>query len=267
MPRAVKRASSTADHPIMRAMAVHADIRTRKRSGAGVRRLLSGALLGGLLAAGMGGAGASPAVAAEPGVGLINPGATQIADVRALGTHWVRMFAPWPDLEPARGVFAANWLASYEQVFNALPAGTKVIIDVVDTPRWETGSSNEHTPPANPGDYAAFLGALAQRWAGRVSAFEIWNEEDSPSWWTGAPDPAAYAQLLKATYPVVKAADPSATIVLGGLTGNDYPFLEQVYAAGGKGSFDVVAVHTDTACNVLSPYVFLRGPEGRMVPD
>ena len=55
--------------------------------------------------------------------------------------------------------------------------------------------------------------------------------------------------------------------LLGGLTGNDYPFLEGVYAAGARGSFDAVGVHTDTACNVLSPYDFLRGPDNRMIPD
>jgi hypothetical protein len=223
-------------------------------------------VLGGLLMGWMAGSTAQ-ALAAEAGVGLLNPGAVQIADTRALGTHWVRMFAPWPDMQPARGIFAPNWLASYERVFSELPRGTKVIIDVVDTPRWETGSSDEHMPPANPNDYAAFLGALAGRWAGRVAAYEIWNEEDAPSWWTGAPDPAAYARLLKTTYPVLKAADPSATVVLGGLTGNDFQFLEGVYQAGGKGSFDAVGVHTDTACNVLSPYDFLRGADNRMIPD
>ena len=49
--------------------------------------------------------------------------------------------------------------------------------------------------------------------------------------------------------------------------GNDYQFLEGVYAAGGKGSFDAVGVHTDTACNGLSPYEFLRGSNGRLVTD
>ncbi len=79
--------------------------------------------------------------------------------------------------------------------------------------------------------------------------------------------PRSLRATAQATYPVVKAADPSATVVLGGLTGNDYQFLEGVYAAGGKGSFDAVGVHTDTACNILSPYDFLRGPEDRLIPD
>jgi Cellulase (glycosyl hydrolase family 5) len=227
-----------------------------------------GLCLTGLLAAGgvLAGAGTSSAVAAQAGVN-ISPSASQSPSVRALGTHWVRMFVSWRALQPAPGAIAPSVLASYEQSFAQLPAGTRVILDVVDTPRWETGSADEHAPPVAPSDYAAFVGALAQRFGTRVSAYEIWNEEDSPSWWSGGPDPAAYAQLLKATYPAVKAADPSATVVLGGLTGNDYQFLEGVYQAGGKGSFDAVGVHTDTACNVLSPYDFLRGPDHRMIPD
>jgi hypothetical protein len=246
---------------------VHLNPPLHRHRGAGARRLVKGTLLAGAAIAASLALGASSATAAEPGVGLTSPSAAQISDARALGVGWVRVFATWPDLEPQRGVFAPNWVASYEQLFRSLPPGTKVIIDVVDTPSWETGSSDEHTPPANPNDYAAFLGGLAQRWAGRVSAYEIWNEEDTASWWSGGPNPAAYAQLLKATYPVVKAADPSTKVVLGGLTGNDYPFLEGVYQAGGKGSFDAVGVHTDTACNVLSPYSFLRGADNRMIPD
>ena len=229
-------------------------------------RALLGTLLTAALALG-GIATAPPARGAEAGVVLAAPSALQISDVKTLGTHWVRVFATWPDLEPQRGVFAQNWFASYEGLFHSLPAGTKVIVDVVGTPQWETGSSNEHTPPANPQEYAAFVGALAQRWAGHVAAYEIWNEEDNASWWAGGPNPAAYTELLKATYPVVKGADPGAAVVLGGLTGNDYTFLEGVYAAGGKGSFDAVGVHTDTACNINSPSTFLRGMDGRMIPD
>jgi hypothetical protein len=210
---------------------------------------------------------APAARAAEAGIAVPGPTTVNAPQIKALGTHWVRMFAPWPDFEPSRGVFAANWFASYEAAIHSLPAGTKVLLDVVDSPAWETGSSNEHTPPANPNDYAAFVGALARQFGPRVSAYEIWNEEDSPTWWTGAPNPAAYTQLLQAAFPAIKAAEPKATVVLGGLTGNDYEFLEGVYQAGGKGSFDAVGVHTDTACDKLSPYDFLRGAGNRLIDD
>jgi hypothetical protein len=205
--------------------------------------------------------------AAEAGVNLSDLTPANVAQAEQLGVHWVRVFVPWSVLEPQRGVHASNWLWTYDQMLSTLPRSTHVIMDVVDTPSWESGSSAGNAPPRNAADYASFLHFLALRWAGRVSAYEIWNEEDSSGWWAGGPNPGAYAQLLEATYPVVKAAEPNATVVLGGLTGNDYQFLEGVYQAGAKGSFDAVGVHTDTACDKLSPYEFLRGEGNRLIPD
>ncbi len=205
--------------------------------------------------------------AAEAGVGVNNADATQVGAVKALGAHWVRMFVSWRSLQPTPAPVSEATLSGWEGILAEYPAGTKVILDVVNSPSWETGSADEHAPPANPSDYASVLATLAARFGTRVAAYEIWNEEDEPRWWTGAPNPAAYVALLRATYPAIKAANPQATVLLGGLTGNDYPFVEGVYAAGGKGYFDAVAVHTDTACNLLSPYEFLRGVNGRMIPD
>ena len=141
------------------------------RAGACVRRAVLSLLAACVTAAAAGGV-AGPALGAEPGVVLTDPTQAQAADMTSLGTHWVRVFATWPDLEPARGVFAQNWLAYYDELFAELPAGTKVIVDVVDSPSWETGSGDEHMPPANPDEYAAFVGALAQHWGPRVAAYE-----------------------------------------------------------------------------------------------
>jgi hypothetical protein len=231
-----------------------------------VRRLIALLLIGASITA-TAAMRAPSASATEAGVGVNTPNAVQIGAARSLGAHWVRMFISWRALQPTPGPVSSSSLASYEQLFSQLPPGTKLILDVVNSPRWETGSADEHAPPANANDYAAFVSSLARRWGTRVAAYEIWNEEDLGSWWTGAPDPVGYAHLLKAAYPAIKAANPAATVVLGGLTGNNYPFLEGVYRAGGKGSFDAVGVHTDTACNVLSPYDFLRGSDNRMIPD
>ncbi len=237
-----------------------------------MRRLTSAARLTvalALLAGGTAGLFAlAPAGAggAEAGVNLtsISPGSVQQAI--AIGANWVRLFVPWGDIEPARGVHAQNWLAEYDRVLNTLPKGTHVIFDVVTAPAWETGAGG-NAPPRSDADYAALLHFLAQRWAGRGVAYEIWNEEDASRWWAGAPDPAGYTRLLQATYPAIKSADPGATVVLGGLTGNDYSFLQGVYEAGGKGYFDAVGVHTDTACNVDSPETFLRDQDGRLDQD
>ena len=41
--------------------------------------------------------------------------------------------------------------------------------------------------PADDADYAGFLGYLVNAFAGRVTAWEIWNEEDDSGWWAGTP--------------------------------------------------------------------------------
>jgi hypothetical protein len=203
----------------------------------------------------------APAQGAESGVVVDGPsGLSPQSDgqVARLGVGWVRAFVPWTTFEPVRGQLSENQVSVLETGLAALPKGTKVILDVVDTPQWESGSANPVMPPRDPADYGRFIGAMARRFTGRVAAWEVWNEEDASLWWASGPDPAAYTALLKAAHSAIKAANPSATVVLGGLTGNDYEFLSQLYADGAKGSFDAVGVHTDSICSVVSPYEILR---------
>jgi len=178
-----------------------------------------------------------------------------IAALRASKPAWVRVFVGWQGIEPTQGVYNTAEIADYAHFFAALPAKTKIDVDVVGSPAWANGgSSDPRTPPANDDDYAAFLNYLANAFHGDVNAWEIWNEEDNSGWWTGSP--AQYVALLKAAYPAIKSASPGSTVIVGGLTGNDGAYLSQLYADGARGSFDAVGVHTDTACNITSPYDF-----------
>jgi hypothetical protein len=52
--------------------------------------------------------------------------------------------------------------------------------------------------------------------------------------------------MLKAAYPAIKQADPTARVLMGGLSLNDYDFLQQMYDAGAAPYFDVAAVHPYT---------------------
>jgi len=178
-----------------------------------------------------------------------------IAALRASKPAWVRVFVGWQGIEPTQGVYNTAEIADYLHFFGALPAKTKIDVDVVGSPAWANGgSSDPRTPPANDADYAAFLNYLATAFHGDVNAWEIWNEEDNSGWWAGSA--AQYVGLLKAAYPAIKSASPNSTVIIGGLTGNDGTYLSQLYADGARGSFDAVGVHTDTACNVTSPYDF-----------
>ena len=109
------------------------------------------------------------------------------------------------------------------------------------------------------------MGSLAARERGKVAAWEIWNEPDEKDFWHGQVGAAQYAPLLdRQRHTAIHEADPSALVLAGASTGNDYPFVEGLYAAGAGGSFDGVAVHTDTACLVTPPDSYYREADGRV---
>ena len=60
-------------------------------------------------------------------------------------------------------------------------------------------------------DFGDFCGALADRYRGRIGAYQIWNEPNlSREWGDEAPDPAGYTALLRVCYQAIKAVDPQA---------------------------------------------------------
>jgi hypothetical protein len=205
--------------------------------------------------------GAAPARAVETGVnetiGQTVPSATK---AKALGADWVRMWALWQDLESSPGVYAQHLVDDLNRRVAAMHArGIKVLVVVHRTPAWAGGG----TTPPDPAQFARFMGGLAQRVPG-ADAWELWNEPDSAEFWAGAPQPGAYAALARASYSAIKAVQPNDVVVLGGLVGNNYEFLEQLYANGAQGAFDAVAVHTDTACLTNGPDFHYRDERGRI---
>ena len=167
------------------------------------------------------------------------------AAISDLGARWVRVEFRWNEAEPSsKGSYDPNIIARYDQAIDtARAAGAKVLVFVNGAPRWASGSRIPMTRPQNASDYADFLRYVATRYAGRVSAWEVWNEENTQRFWSSGPNAAQYTQLLQAAYPAVKAADPGALVVFGGVSQNDYAFIEGAYAAGAKGYFDVMAAH------------------------
>jgi len=204
----------------------------------------------------------SPAGAAQDGVNVAGffGSAAQNARIEAnidqLHPAWVRVFVNWYDIETAPGVWNQQQIGQYDQFFAALPPATKIDAVLVGTPPW--AGSTTASPPASDQSFAAFANYVANAFRSRADAYEIWNEEDGTAWWTGTP--AQYAGLLEAAYPAIKSVNPNATVILGGLGANDYPYLQELYSAGAGHSFDAVGVHVDDACSVTSPYAFAYNP-------
>lgn len=229
---------------------------------------LTGTLLTALLAAAalLTAAGQTDARAAEPGVvldGDFFASDHQLDGAHRSGARWIRVFAYRNQLEIAPGVLSPDLVREYQRVVNRYGwEGLKTEIVLVGTPSWESGSS-DHLVPPDPAGFARFARQFAAALQ-FVGAYEIWNEADAEKWWRGAPDPAAYTRLLQAVYPGLKEASGGSEVLVGGLTGNNYEFVDQLYANGAQGSFDGVSVHTDTACGIASPYSFFRDPNGRI---
>ncbi len=97
--------------------------------------------------------------------------------------------------------------------------------------------------------WSEFVRQFVTRYKDRISAVEIWNEPDHPSFWSGTA--AQYAALLQRSYATVKAVDPSIKVVLGGLTSNSSSYLSSLYSNGIKNYCDVIAFH---------PYVWPHSP-------
>ena len=184
-----------------------------------------------------------------------------VTQIVASGAQWVRANVNWKDVEPVAGQMNPWWLSTIDYAVAQLSAhGVKVLMPVADgVPYWASadparytdGSGvqhwNQYWHAANAADYAAFIKVVVARYAPKgVHAYEIWNEPNYVHFWPSGPNPADYATLLKAAYPAVKAADPTATVVMGGLSLNDYSFVSGLYAAGAGRSFDAAAVHPYT---------------------
>src|SRR5918998_2750368 len=196
---------------------------------------------------------AAPAPAAETGVNETLAQTVSTAEkAPRLGADWVRIWALWQDLQPAPGQYTQHLVDDLNRRVAALKArGIKVLVVIHRSPAWAGGG----TTPPDPTQFGRFMGGIAERVPG-ADAWELWNEPDSQEFWAGAPDPAAYAAVARAAYPAIKAVQPNDVVVLGGLVGNHFAFLEQLYAHGAGGAFDAVAVHTDTACLTNGPDVY-----------
>lgn len=170
------------------------------------------------------------------------------------GFHWVKQRFEWRNIEgKSKGDFEWN---EPDRIVDAISqAGLKIIARVDNQPKWAASSVQwpGSGPPDNPRDWSDFLGALAARYRGRIQAYEIWNEPNLDREWGGKrPDPSAYASMLKASNQAIKAADPDALVVSAGMSPTtdtsehaipDMEFIRQMYAAGARGSFDILGVH------------------------
>lgn len=90
--------------------------------------------------------------------------------------------------------------------------------------------------------YIRYVDFVSKSLAGKVAAYEIWNEPDLKYFNAKDATAAAYTELLKAAYRTIKHNDPGVT-VLGGAIALQTEFIDGMMKAGAGPYMDGLSVH------------------------
>jgi hypothetical protein len=203
-------------------------------------------------------------------------------------TSWVRgPVVNWNDIETVEGTY--NWSNlgdALAEVQLAVSNGIEPIVVVRGTPSWAQKHAGYTCGPIDAAKYTAFGDFLVELATSsplaslNVRYWELWNEPDRS--WQQVPSPAYiwagcwgeisdtqyygggfYGEMLATVYPLIKAADPQAQVLIGGLMldcdPNNPPedpnnpgtlldctsakFLEGILAGVGASSYDGISYH------------------------
>lgn len=171
---------------------------------------------------------------------------------------YVKQIFAWEDIQPGEDLW--NWQRADEIVALSEAYGVGLVARLSDAPDWShpgvDGEKDEDfhdAPPTDPNNFGIYCGAIAERYQGRIKAYQVWNEPNLDREWGNTPPNATdYVELLAACSTAIRAADPNAIIISAGLspTGTyneeahpDDIYLQAMYDAGFSQYVDVVGVH------------------------
>jgi hypothetical protein len=199
-------------------------------------------------------------------VPLDKPTAADVQQMRSSGVATTRLPIRWGFIEPQPGV--RDWSEPDSLIGDMARAGIRTLPLLFGVPSWV--SPRPAAPPINTAAHRAawsrFLSDVAARYGSGgtfwqqhpelpplpVRDWEVWNEANLRGFWDGKPDPRRYLALLKVSRQALRASDPTARIVLGGLFPHprrrygvsQKSFLTRLYRApGARAAFDAVGIH------------------------
>jgi hypothetical protein len=162
--------------------------------------------------------------------------------MKQLGVRTWRGRVGWDDSEPERGRHDFEWLHRFADL--AAQNGIELRPYIGYTPEWAAAGGRDqqawNDPPARLDEWTSFVqhlvGAMSRH--ANIRSWEIYNKENVRLWWEGSAD--EYAAVLAAGARAVRAADPDAEVLLGGLV---WPDADWVARACGAARPDVIPIH------------------------
>ncbi len=189
----------------------------------------------------------------------------------------MRLVFPWHDLDQTEKPGDTDLSTIDPVVLGAARNGIQVVPTIFSSPDWVTqgidgsdcGESCAIYAPQSEEALAAwerFVGEMVERygpdgevWATHpdvdpvpIRAWQIWNEQNSPTFFGPKPDPQSYERLLSSAADAIRERDPGAQILLGGMFQTNGSgsailadgFLRQLYEIeGARENFDAVSAH------------------------
>ncbi len=186
------------------------------------------------------------------------------SEAQAAGVSWIRVDISLGALENPY-ISQQMWadVSQYEQLSEQY--GIQVLADLPDTDGSLTTCSALSDDPTRCGisdptalvTYGQEIGALAAATTGVINDFEIINEPDSPSSFTGTPQ--QYAWMLRTAYDAIHQANPDSQVAIGGIMNPvDETWVAQVFATPGADAaqaFDIANIHLRDPLDDLSSEV------------
>jgi glycosyl hydrolase family 39 (putative alpha-L-iduronidase) len=154
----------------------------------------------------------------------------------------------WPNLEPTKGQWNFSTLDNYVSISQQNSVEVDMVLGL--SPQWASARPNEPSV-YNPGnaaepqdiqDWRDFVQAIVTRYKGKIQQYEIWNEPNDPTFFSGTPD--KMLQLASEAYKIVKQVDPSALVISPAVTeASSLPWLDNYLSIGGGNYADVIGYH------------------------
>lgn len=187
--------------------------------------------------------------------------------------RWIHVGLRWDEVEPTKGSY--NWAIYDDRLAKIAAAGLTPIVYMWKNPGW--AAATDCGPPYNNQDLVRFLTAAVGRYKDSPYGVEYWEIYNEPDIWRSGTigcmgnDVPEYVNLLKVARDTIKALDPGAHVLLGGLAmvdGVNLDFLDQVLANGGGNFFDIVSFHfyaeqINVPCTCSDPECTVRGLLGK----
>ena len=223
-----------------------------------MKALLAAAVAAGILALGVAGCGSNtppgepqPADAPREFFGVVPQSLLTEEDLNRMqegrvGT--IRLVIPWGALAPEEKDAKQVDYSSIDPILvSAAENGVRVVPTIYGTPTWVAEGLDGYTCDPGCGPYAPtsdevlaawkdFVDQLVERygpdgdlWTAHpeldrvpVRSWQIWNEQNSPTFYQPEVDPAPYERLLDTASEAIKDRDPDAEVILGGMFGTPF---------------------------------------------